>query len=200
MIKKALDWDALANSVNSGTTTYSGKYFKLTTDIDNPVTTMVGNSEQNAFQGFFIGNGKKLIVNYVTEEQYTAPFRYIDGATFTGTYAPVSIGDTGDNTKLYLGSGNKLYYPHAAMHINAFRSYFQLADGLTAGDPTTGARVLAFKLNFGDNDGDTAGIVSMSDVRSKMSDVWFDLSGRRLSSKPTQRGVYINGGIKVVIK
>ena len=45
LISSVEDWDALANSVNSGTTTYSGKYFKLTTDIDNPVTTMVGNSE-----------------------------------------------------------------------------------------------------------------------------------------------------------
>ena len=29
---------------------------------------------------------------------------------------------------------------------------------------------------------------------------WFDLSGRKLSSKPTQAGIYINGGRKVVVK
>lgn len=50
-ISKVEDWDALANSVNDGTSTYSGVYFKLTKDIDDPVTTMVGNSEQHAFQG-----------------------------------------------------------------------------------------------------------------------------------------------------
>ena len=29
---------------------------------------------------------------------------------------------------------------------------------------------------------------------------WFDLSGRKLTGKPTQPGLYINGGRKVVIK
>jgi len=38
-----------------------------------------------------------------------------------GTYAPVSIADGGDNTKLYLGSANKLYYPNAAMTIGTHR-------------------------------------------------------------------------------
>ncbi len=47
---------------------------------------------------------------------------------------------------------------------------------------------------------DTTGIETMSDVKDKMSDVWFDLSGRKLSGKPTQPGLYINGGRKVVIK
>ena len=32
------------------------------------------------------------------------------------------------------------------------------------------------------------------------SDGWYTLDGRRLSEKPTQSGVYINGGRKVVIK
>ena len=44
------------------------------------------------------------------------------------------------------------------------------------------------------------GIVPMSDVRSKMSDVWFTLDGRRLDGKPAQSGIYIHGGRKVVIK
>ena len=44
------------------------------------------------------------------------------------------------------------------------------------------------------------GIQTMSDVRSKMSDVWYTLDGRKLRGKPTQKGVYINKGIKVVIK
>jgi hypothetical protein len=38
-------------------------------------------------------------------------------------------------------------------------------------------------------------------VRSEMyDDVWYDLQGRRLSSEPTRAGIYINKGIKVVIK
>ena len=44
------------------------------------------------------------------------------------------------------------------------------------------------------------GIDEMEDVRGKMSDVWYDLSGRRLSAKPAQKGIYIIDGTKVVIK
>ena len=56
-------------------------------------------------------------------------------------------------------------------------------------------------MNF---DGDPTGIVDvssqLSDGRSQMEDVWYDLSGRKLSGKPTRKGVYINSGKKVVIE
>jgi hypothetical protein len=32
------------------------------------------------------------------------------------------------------------------------------------------------------------------------SDAWYTLDGRRLSGKPTQKGIYINNSKKVVIK
>ena len=42
------------------------------------------------------------------------------------------------------------------------------------------------------------------DGRSKMDDVipdaWYSLDGRKLDGKPTQNGMYIHGGRKVVIK
>ena len=40
----------------------------------------------------------------------------------------------------------------------------------------------------------------LSPLTSDISDVWFDLSGRRLSAKPTTKGIYILNGRKVVIK
>lgn len=48
--------------------------------------------------------------------------------------------------------------------------------------------------------GSTTGIVTTHDSRSLMPDAWFDLSGRRLSGKPTAKGVYIHKGRKVVVK
>ena len=43
------------------------------------------------------------------------------------------------------------------------------------------------------------GIGMMSDGRGKMSDAWYDLQGRKLNFKPTQKGVYIkNGKIRVI--
>ena len=44
------------------------------------------------------------------------------------------------------------------------------------------------------------GIESMEDVRSQMEDVYYSIDGRKVDSKPTQRGVYIMNGKKFVVK
>ncbi len=120
---------------------------------------------------------------------------------FLGTYAPVTITDGGDNTLLYLGAANKLYYPPKAMTIGSQRAYFRLLGGLTAGDPASPASVRAFVLNFGD--GETTGINEIVNSESSDStslDAWYTLDGRRLDTKPTAKGVYIRNGRKIVIK
>ena len=121
-----------------------------------------------------------------------------EAATFHGIYSPVSIGTDGDNTKLYLGADNTLYYPNAAMTIGACRAYFQL-NGITAGDPTNGVRV--FVLNFGDEQTGIKEIYDLPiyDLRFD-GGAWYTLDGRKLDGKPSQRGVYVNNGRKVVIK
>ena len=123
---------------------------------------------------------------------------YVD---FVGTYSPVSI-YTDEKTNLYLGAGNKLYYPtDDGFKVNACRGYFRLKQGLKAGDsadPNAGVR--AFVLNFGEDD--ATGIISVHGSGSMVSgsDAWYTLDGRRLSQKPSRAGVYINKGKKVVIK
>ena len=126
-----------------------------------------------------------------------------DVLTFTGTYAPVSIGSEGDNTKLYLGAANKLYYPNAAMTIGTHRAYFQLLGDLTAGgnehgdDVEDGVR--AFVLNFGDDE--ATGIITTNYTNStNSSNEWYTLDGRKLDGQPTAKGLYIHGGKKVAIK
>ncbi len=50
-------------------------------------------------------------------------------------------------------------------------------------------------------DSNTTGIKEVSAVQQRPVDnAWYDLSGRRLTDKPTHRGIYIHNGIKVVIK
>ena len=126
--------------------------------------------------------------------------------TFTGTYAPVTTPAAGDNTKLYLGAANKLYYPTKAMTIGAFRAVFQL-NGITAGDLAESRIILDF-------DGETTGIteldnwtISQFDNSSDNGQIvngqivqWYTLDGRKLSEKPTNKGLYINNGKKVVVK
>ena len=123
---------------------------------------------------------------------------------FKGTYSPKNI-YTADKTFLYLGSDNKLYYPSGenmtSFNVNACRAYFELLNGLTAGDPISGVR--SFRLNF---DGDPTGITTTNYTNfTNSEDTWYDLQGRRiangkLSNGKLPKGLYIHNGRKVVIK
>ena len=116
-----------------------------------------------------------------------------NGGRFCGTYAPTGIYND-EHTKYYLGAENKLYYPSAVGYkIKSFRAYFDFgADEQFAG-------IRAFTLNFDEDE--TTNIIATEDVESRMRDgVWYTLDGRRLSGKPTARGIYVNNGRKVVIK
>ena len=46
----------------------------------------------------------------------------------------------------------------------------------------------------------TTSIEHLTPALSEGEDVWYDLQGRKLSGKPTSKGLYINNGRKVVIK
>lgn len=120
-----------------------------------------------------------------------------DYVNFVGCLSPVSL-SANDRSILYLGAGNKLYYPNADITMGSCRGYFNLV-GLTAGDLKEG-EVNSIVLNFGD---DATGITTLSTESGKEATSptgWHTLDGRRLSSKPTQPGLYIHGSRKVVIK
>jgi hypothetical protein len=150
-----------------------------------------------------------VFYNSTIESSSPKPVTSTDGkVSFTGIYDPKTL-KAKDNTVLYLGAGNKLYYPSKDKGINSFRAYFQLS-GITAGEPETPTQggpsnVRAFVLNFGDEDGNTTGIIdaeansSLFTLHSSLSG-WYDLQGRKLSAKPTKKGVYIYNGKKRVIK
>ena len=115
---------------------------------------------------------------------------------FIGTYDPITFNSTSKSV-LFLGGNNTLYYPQAGTNIGAFRAYFQL-NGIEVGTPNG---VKEFKLSFGDEDSaDGIENVQCSMFNVQCNDAWYDLSGRRLGGKPTQKGIYINNGIKVAIK
>ena len=114
---------------------------------------------------------------------------------FVGTYAPLSF-DAEDKSILLMGGNNTLYYPQSGAGIGAQRAYFKIGD-----DGALLARQLtAFNIDFGDDE--ATGIISLStdSKDSKDNAAWYSLDGRRLSAKPSRAGVYINNGIKIVIK
>ena len=84
------------------------------------------------------------------------------------------------------------------MTIGAFRAFFVLKNGLTAGDKTNDAR--AFVLNFGDDETSISEEFIVRSEKSATATGWYTLDGRRLSGKPTVRGIYISNGKKVVVE
>ena len=104
-----------------------------------------------------------------------------------------------DNTKLFMAAENKMYYPTADVPVGGFHAYFQL-DGLTASDLDPNP-AHAFVLNFIDDDPTAITGQEMVNGQSSMvNDSWYTLDGRRLSGKPTEKGIYINNGKKIAIK
>lgn len=117
-----------------------------------------------------------------------------DCVDFIGCYSPVTLAAQ-DRTVLYLGGDSKLYYPGVDVPVNAFRGYFQLKNGLTAGDlPTNGAK--NFVLNFGDSTTEIG--ASLNDNGQWINDNFYSIDGRKLQGEPTQKGVYIQNGKKIV--
>ena len=118
---------------------------------------------------------------------------YDQTVSFTGSYSPVSIAGE-DRSILYLGNGNKLYWSSGAKSINSFRAYFQLNNNIA---PSSAVR--AFVLNFEGNE--QTGITTTNYTNFSNSDnAWYTLDGRKLSGKPTTKGLYINKGKMIVIK
>ena len=82
--------------------------------------------------------------------------------------------------------------PSANATLGANRAYLQVPTSFIA---TSNAREV--KIVFEE---DATGISTMSDGRSKMSDVWYSIDGRKLNADPTKKGLYIVNGSKVIVK
>ena len=123
--------------------------------------------------------------------------RDIKNPEFKGTYDRTNI-YTDKKTNLYLGADDTLYYPWAegmsSFNINAFRAYFQLKNGLTAGDPA----LSRFMLNFGD--GEASGISLTPDLSPKGKGSIYTIDGRKVNGQHAKKGLYIHNGRKVVVK
>lgn len=110
---------------------------------------------------------------------------YVD---FLGIYRFRTVTDD-NHSILFVGAGNTLYWPMKGATLGACRAYFKLKNGLTVGD-LAGARMLF--------DEETTEIKFLDDSKDVITP-WFSLDGRRLGGKPTQKGLYIHNGKKVVV-
>lgn len=116
---------------------------------------------------------------------------------FKGTYDPKTI--TSSDNILLLSSGNRLGYVKSDRTLNAFRAYFEISGT---------AAVRSYALDFGDDDGQTTGIINVqcSVVNGQSTSATYDLQGRRVIGDSSadnvrlKKGLYIRNGRKVIIK
>ena len=127
----------------------------------------------------------------IKEDASNVETTYVD---FMGTYKPI-VWET-ENKSILLVGGNNLYYPQPSggqnPRIDACRAYFKLNN--------TNAPVMNVVLNFGEDATSIGSLTPDPSPTGEGSEYWYDLSGRKLDKHPTQKGVYINNGRKVVIK
>ena len=124
---------------------------------------------------------------------------------FCGTYEQLTY-DAADQSVLFLGNENTLYYPESGAAIGAQRAYFKL-EGLEAkasAPGNGGSPVRQFILNFNTND--VEGIIEIANSHESNQIVtdWYDLSGRKIDNAGTAvslpKGIYIHNGRKIVVK
>ena len=108
------------------------------------------------------------------------------GGQFVGTYNSVPL-TAGDKNTLYLGSNNTLRNPKTAVTLGSCRAYFTINDG---------SEVKDFVLSF---DGEDATSIHNSQfIIHNEAGAWYSLDGRKLQGKPTQKGIYIHNGRKML--
>ena len=113
--------------------------------------------------------------------------------TFVGQYNPFTIDDSNIKSVILLGSNNKLGYSTGNRTLRSFRAHFFV--------PAT-AMARSFELNFGE-DGGTTGVFQIENGELKVKTLnsgWYTLGGLKLQGEPTEKGVYIYNGKKVVLK
>lgn len=109
---------------------------------------------------------------------------------FKGTYSS-QLFDNTDKSIIFLGTGNKLYYPLEGARIGAFRAYFDLN--------APSYSVKSFKLAFGEDDATSIN----GELRVKSEESVYDLSGRKINVQSSKvnglkKGTYIVNGKKVL--
>jgi hypothetical protein len=110
---------------------------------------------------------------------------------FVGQYSPFTIDNDNINEILFIGSGNKIGYSKNPRQLKSCRAHFWVQpNGFSAG-----ARVI--NLDFGDGMTTSINLVEADDEDASVNGI-YSLDGRRVKGEPTQKGVYVVNGKKIV--
>jgi predicted HTH transcriptional regulator len=114
-----------------------------------------------------------------------------DERTFINVFIPVHSG-CGDNSILLMAE--TLHYPPSPAILGAQSAYFKIGE-----DRSNPPRITSINIKYGKG-GIPTGISGVTTDARSGADGWYTIDGRRLAGKPTQSGIYINNGQKILIK
>ena len=121
-----------------------------------------------------------------------------DPTNIYGFASGVAYGGASDNTEV----GTFIRVRTGGIH--PFRAYLQYTGGSGARALTRGAADAlpeTMTVRLVNSLGQTTAIGTLDTRTGEISfDGWYTMDGRRLSGRPSQRGIYINNGKKIVIK
>ena len=197
-ISNALGY-AIVNVVNPSETTEGNVKFKLEMLEDIPANTPIFVKTDNDFTG--VAEFAKVQIE-APESAYPSILASSEaiGYKFVGAYTKKTItGNNEEHLRWRLGDNNAWNKigngSSATWDIVPFNAYMDLG-------ATAGAREIVF--TFEEIDGTTTSIrsIDIDNVgNAKVSaNGWYTLGGVKLNGAPTQKGVYIQDGKKVVIK
>ena len=139
----------------------------------------------------------KFVGTYTTQQWTEAP---------TGTYGFSAQDADGISQGEFVKVG-------AYVRVKPMRSYLMYKNGTEdyhsvrsfSGAPSTVSEPLPerIKVRFIDANGEVTGIGMLETQTGEVSfdpEAWYTLDGKRLSGKPTEKGIYVNNGKKVMIK
>lgn len=120
----------------------------------------------------------------------TVKDEYETSGKFTGTFVKTTVPEDG----LFI-SGNEFWYSVGLTNIKAFRCWFEL--GAVLGKDTDFGANIRYTVYD-----EATGIKEMVNVKGQKdaAEGWFTVDGRKLSGKPTEKGVYIFNNKKVAIQ
>lgn len=120
---------------------------------------------------------------------------------FVGNYSPFEINDGNKEEIIYLGTNNTIGYAtltaqNPTRTLRCFRVHFVIPSLEGSGSKAVNRGI----VNYADG---TTSVISIHSTDSgsgmEQNNGWFSIYGIQLNSEPTDKGVYINNGKKVVI-
>ena len=117
---------------------------------------------------------------------------------FIGTYSPFEITAENIGEVLYIGSENKMGYSKKTRTLRSCRAHFVVKDLSSGG----ASGIKAFVMNDGE-EGCVTGISAWLNDDEEMTDAqegWWTLNGVKLDGQPSEKGIFLFNGKKMVIR